>query len=202
MKFAHAGIVLAAAFQLAFHGSVAAQDDQYVPPEDELAYASMIMEVMFPGDKREQMILDMASAMSRQVASGLMTGPIFEEPGIRAIMDEFLAEMPETLRPIFSKHLPAMFHATAVAYTREFTVQELQDISAFAQTPSGSRYFLNLQKLLSDPSVAAANQEMFRDLHPMQQELGQLVGKQVEEYLIANPDVIELLEKAGVGKAK
>ena len=85
-----------------------------------------------------------------------MIGPMFEEPGIRAIMDRFVANLPNTFRPIFAKQLPRIFDATAIAYTREFTLEELQDIARFAQTPNGARYFVNLQKLQSDPAVTAA----------------------------------------------
>jgi hypothetical protein len=195
-------VLMAAAMAVAFPATAYAQTEDYVAPADELAEARAIMTAMFPEDQREQMILGMAVAMGQQAAAGVMTGPVFEEPGIKAIIEAYLAELPQTLRPLFAKHLPSIFEATAIAYTRKFSLDELRDIGAFAKTSSGQRYFANLQTLLSDPAVAAANQAMFNDVGPIQSEQSARIVQQVEAYLIANPDVIERLEKAGMGEAK
>jgi hypothetical protein len=195
-------VLIAAAMAVAFPATAYAQTEDYVAPADELAEARAIMTAMFPEDQREQMILGMAVAMGQQAAAGVMTGPVFEEPGIKAIVEAYLAELPQTLRPLFAKHLPSIFEATAIAYTRKFSLDELRDIGAFAKTSSGQRYFANLQTLLSDPAVAAANQAMFNDVGPIQSEQSARIVQQVEAYLIANPDVIERLEKAGMGEAK
>lgn len=200
MKVRRPVVGLAAAVLLVFPGAGFAQDEAYVPPAEELTEARMIIDAMFPADKREQILIDMGTTMAGQAVSGLMAGPVFEEPGIRAIIEEFVVtDLPGTFKTLFAKHMPQIFEATAVAYTREFTLEELRDISAFARTPSGRRYFISLPKLQSDPLVAAATQAMFADLAPVQKTVGERVGKQVEEYLIANPEVLERLMKAGVG---
>jgi len=202
MKFPLHGIAVLGLLVAAIPAAATAQADDYVAPADELAAARAIMEVMFPATNREDAILEMATAMGQQAAASMMNGPIFEEPGIKAIVEKHLSDMPQTLRPLFAKHLPQIFEATAVAYTREFSLEELRDIAAFAQTPSGQRYFVTLQKLLGDPVVAAANQAMFKDIGPIQREQSAKVSQEVQEYLIANPDVIERLRKVGVGQAK
>lgn len=193
-------LLVTAALLIALPGAAFAQDEAYVPPAEELVEAKVIIEAMFPADKRDQVLLDMASSLAQQAASGFMSGPIYEEPGIKAIMDAYIADLPDTFRPLFAKHLPQIFEATAIAYTREFTLDELKDISEFARTPSGQRYFISLQKFQSDPAVAKANQNMFVDLAPIQQAAGAKLMQQVEAYLVANPDVIRRLEKAGVGR--
>lgn len=195
MRGARHAIAFVAAIPLA-SPALATQADSYVAPADELAYAKVIIEAMYPEDKRDQMVLDLASTVANQMAAGTMSGPIFEEPGIRAIMEQFLKELPEVLRPTFTKHLPAIFEATAIAYTREYTLEELRDISAFAQTPSGKRYFLSLQKLQSDPAVASANTTMFKDVDPVTKQQGDKVRQQVEAFLMANPDALERINKA------
>lgn len=200
MRTFRSALCLTAALLLAIPGAAFAQDEAYVAPAEELAEAKVIIEAMFPADKREQILLDMATSLAQQAASGFMTGPIYEEPGLKAIMDAYIADLPDTFRPLFAIHLPHIFEATAVAYTREFTLEELKDISAFARTPSGQRYFISLQKFQSDPAVAQANQQMFADLAPIQQAAGAKLRKQVEEYLVANPDVISRLEKTGFGR--
>lgn len=185
---------------LASPAPLAAQDDTYVAPPEELALAKVIIETMFPLDRREQMLLDMGASMAKQASEGFMQGPIFAEPGIRAIMDRSIADMPNTLRPVFSTHMPKVFEATAIAYTRQFTLEELQDISAFARTPSGQRYFISLQLLLSDPAVAKANQGMFEASAPVLKAQQERLKVELLNYLEANPEVVERLQKAGVGK--
>lgn len=196
MRVSRYALTLAVAFQFGLPGALAAQDETYVPPADEMAEANIIIEAMLPSDKREQAILDMAVAVGNQAAAGMMTGPVFEEPGIKAIMDRYLAQLPEMMRPLFAEHMPKILEATAIAYTREFTLAELKDIGTFARTPSGQRYFVNLQKFQSDPSVAAANQAMFADLAPIQQAAGAKLRTEVQAYLVANPKVLERITKA------
>ncbi len=200
MRVAPYALAIVAAFQIATPGALVAQDSGYVPPADELALAKVIIDTMYPIDMREDMLLEVAANVGRQIAQTSASDPIFQEPGIKAIMDKFLADLPETLRPAFAKHMPLIFDATAVAYTRAFTLDELQDISRFAQTPSGQRYFSNLSGLLGDPAVAVANQGLIEEIGPLQQEQGTRVGQEVEAYLLANPAVLERLKKAGVGK--
>ena len=179
---------------------VIAQSDDYTPPAEEMVEAMAIIEVMLPAQTREQDMLDTAMTMANQYAASAMSGPIFEEPGIRAIMDQFLADMPDMMRPMIAKHMPSMMKSTAIAYTREFTLEELRDIREFASTPSGSRYFRNAQKLLSDPAIAQSNQEFFSELNTVQEVEVKKLQARVVEYLQNNPDAIERLEAAGVGK--
>lgn len=202
MRVAPYAIALAGLIHVAAPGSLVAQEEPYAPPADELAEAQVIIEAMLPPDKREQILLDLASAVAKQASAGFMSGPLFEEPGIKAIVDDFLLELPKVYRPLFAEHMPKILEATAVGYTREFTLEELRDIAAFARTPSGQRYFLRIQALQSDPGVAAANSAMFTDLAPIARTAGLKVGQEVEAYLSANPDVVERLKKAGVGAGK
>lgn len=199
MRAARFAFALLAAVPLAMPGALGAQDRAYVAPEDELALARVIIAAMYPADRREQMILDMSSNLARQFAESTMSDPLFKEPGIKAIFDKFLAEMPDRLRPGFAKHLPLIFEATAVAYTRAFTLEELTEISRFAQTPAGQRYFSSLSGLLADPAVEAANQAMMAEIIPQQRDEGVKVGRQVEDYLRAHPEVVERLRKARAG---
>ena len=191
---------VALALAVSFAPAVHAQTSDYVPPADELAEAMIIMEAMFPADTREQMMIDTVEAMGNQVAQSMMTGPIFAEPGIRAIMQEFLDDMPERMRPVISKFLPQMIKSTAIAYTREFTLEELQDIRSFATTSSGRRYFSSVQSMLNDPAVAAVNEKFFADVAELQQEQVQQIQGRLAEYLQANPEVLQRLEEAGVGR--
>ena len=176
-----------------------AQESPYTPPEDELVEARAIMNAMFPPETREESMLEIMESMGRQVADGMMQGPVFQEPGIKAIMDEFIAELPVVMRPMVAEYLPQMIESTAIAYTREFTLEELQDISAFAATPSGKRYFGNVQSLLNDPAVAETNQAFFAKVGTVQQAEAVKLSQKVQQYLQDNPEVVERLKAAGVG---
>ena len=196
MKLTHLATALSA-FALA--APALAQEAPYTPPEDELVEARAIMNAMFPPETREESMLEIMESMGRQVADGMMQGPVFQEPGIKAIMDEFIAELPVVMRPMVAEYLPQMIESTAIAYTREFTLEELQDISAFAATPSGKRYFGNVQSLLNDPAVAEANQAFFAKVGTVQQAEAVKLSQKVQQYLQDNPEVVERLKAAGVG---
>ena len=155
MKLTHLATALSA-FALA--APALAQEAPYTPPEDELVEARAIMNAMFPPETREESMLEIMESMGRQVADGMMQGPVFQEPGIKAIMDEFIAELPVVMRPMVAEYLPEMIDSTAIAYTREFTLEELQDISAFAATPSGKRYFELSPAITGSKRFAEANQ--------------------------------------------
>lgn len=163
--------------------------------EEKLVEAEAIMQAMFPEGEREEIILEMIGTIGDQFSAAVMQGPIFDDPGIRAIMDEFIADLPETLRPLVTSHLPDMIDATALAYAREFSLEELRDIREFAQTPAGARYFREAQSLLADPDVAEANQRYFQSLTVIQQEQSSVVRQRVEAYLAANPEALERIQQ-------
>ena len=164
-------------------------------PADELAIADKIILVMFPLDKRDEIFRDMMQQVAAQFTEGAMSAPVFEEPGIRAIMQDYMSGLPDRLMPIVKRHMPSMMKATAVAYTNEFTLEELEAIYAFAQTEPGAHYFRKVSSLLSDPAVAKANSAYFAEIQGQQAEItGQMKAKLLE-YLAANPDVVERLQK-------
>ena len=196
MKLTHLAAALSA---IALATPALAQDAPYTPPEDELVEAQAIMNAMFPPETREDSMLELMASMGSQVADGMMQGPVFEEPGIKAIMDEFVAEMPVVMRPMLVDYLPKMIDATAIAYTREFTLEELRDISAFASTPSGKRYFSEAQSLLNDPVVAEVNKEFFANVSTVQQAETVKLTQKVQQYLLDNSEVLGRLKAAGVG---
>lgn len=169
-------------------------------PADELAVADNIILVMFPLEEREAIFRDMMQEVASQFAEGAMKAPVFEEPGIRAIMEEFLDGLPERLMPIVNKHMPSMLKATAVAYTREFSLEELEAIYAFSQTDAGSHYFRKATSLLSDPAVAASNAAYFEELQAQQGSIREEMQAKLMEFLLANPDVVERIQQRA-GKA-
>jgi hypothetical protein len=53
MRVAPYAIALTLVLQLGSPATLATQDDTYVAPSDELAYANIIIEAMYPADKRD-----------------------------------------------------------------------------------------------------------------------------------------------------
>jgi len=187
------------AISLSSSAAVLAQEAQYTPPEDEMAEARAIVEVVLPPETAEQMMLQTMSTVIDQMSGNMMNDPVFEEPGIRAIMDEFIADLPEVMRPMVADYIPVLKNATAIAYTRQFTLEELKDIRAFASTSSGAKYFATSPSLLSDPAVEKANKGFFEATSSIQAEQAQLVAQKVTAYLLANPEVLERLKARGTG---
>jgi len=93
-------------------------------------------------------------------------------------LDAYFDAPPAKLMPVVGKHLPAMREATAIAYCREFTLDELKQLRAFSQTPAGTHYFSKVTNLVGDPAVADANKAYFVDVKALTDTLqGELVQK-------------------------
>lgn len=171
-------------------------DPAATPPADELAEARAIINAIYPPEEREAIFSKMVSDIGDQFGAAAMQGPIFEDPGIRAIMENFLGDLGVLLMPTIQKHLPEIINATAVAYVNKFSLEELQQIRAFSQTPAGSRYFRESPELLGDPAVAAANQRYFEDITKLQTEAGAEIRTKVQQYLAENPEALKRIEEA------
>lgn len=163
-------------------------------PADELTEARVIIEVMYPVAERDEIFEDMVMQIGDQFAAAAMKDPIYEEPGIKAIVDNFMAGLSDRMMPVIKKHMPSMLEATAVAYTREFSLSELRDIRAFAQTEAGAHYFRKVSGLLSDPAVAQANQVYFAEVHQLQRAATSEIQAEMMKYLTEHPEVIERLK--------
>ena len=60
MRVASYALALAAAVLTVSPAALAAQDDTYVAPPEELALANVIIAAMYPADKREVMLLELS----------------------------------------------------------------------------------------------------------------------------------------------
>lgn len=158
-----------------------------------LALGRQVIAIMYPPARRDAMMSEMVSALMSQIRGGTQLPPMFNDPGLKAIMDRAFASMPARLMPVISRHLPRMHEAIAAAYAREFTNAELTEIVAFGRTPAGQRYFQRSGGLLSDRDVAAANTAYVAEAQQMNQQFSAQVRQEVTAYLAKHP---ELLNKA------
>jgi len=124
-----------------------------------------IVAVAFPEDQRSAMMERLVSGLAAQLRAARTERA--SEPEIEALLEKKLKEMPSRLMPLIHAHMPGLLDATACAYTRLFTVEELRDISAFADTPSGSRFLAKSAETLVDPAVVAVNQDYFRAVNAL-----------------------------------
>jgi len=193
------GALVGGCILAAVPGSAAAQPS--VPPvaavdPARLAEAHAIIAVMFPPAQRLQMIQKMQDDMMAQMRP-LLPASMMSDPGLAAIMDQYIADAKVRQRGVMEKHLPLMFEAMAGAYTREFSLAELKDIHAFAATPSGVHYLSRSTAIVADPAVAKVNTAMFQDIHAVTQAALPGLKDKVMTYLKAHPDVAAKIEAEG-----
>lgn len=121
-----------------------------------------VVDTIIPSDSGDAMMKQLMGSIVTQMRNGMNIET--DDAGAQAILDKHLNRIPEVLGPLVARFLPRMKEATACAYTHEFSVEELREISAFAATPSGRHYLSRSTAMISDPAVAIANQAYFSEL--------------------------------------
>lgn len=124
-----------------------------------LALARGIVAVIIPPERRQEITEGLMRAIIAQMRDA-MVGKI-ADAGLRQILDDYLRGVPERLRPITDQQFPLIIEAMAKAYVHQFSLDELKQINAFAQTPAGAHYLSRSTAIMSDPDVAAANRTYF-----------------------------------------
>ena len=181
----HYGAAFATAALLATAAPAAAREEAAQPDPAEMGEAQAIIEVMFPTAKREEQMRGLLTEMTSQFAASIDMSR-FEEPGIRAILEDYMADIPDQLMPLVSDHLPRMTRAMAIAYVNEFTLSELQDIRRFAETPSGSRYLSRSTALVGDPALAAVNTEYLGQVQALNRQLVSNLQQRLRDYVASH----------------
>lgn len=169
-----------------------AQDQAAADQQAELAKARAIMEIMFPPAEREQTFGVLMSQVLDQFRSSLPAEAV-TDPQLRAILDRYLDSVPDRLGPTVKTHLPKIIEATAKAYTHEFTLAELNDIHAFAQSPAGEHYLKRSTALIGDPDVAAANTAFFSEVQAAQSVMQRDLIQELSAYLADHPEAAAAL---------
>lgn len=176
-----------AAVTLTWSAAAQAQTAQPAVDAQELAEARSIIAVMFPPQQRDAQVRAMMADLTKQSSAAMDLDKLGSDPGLRKIFDTYLAGIPDKLMPLVREHFPRILEATAIAYTNEFTLEELRELNRFAATPTGAHYLSRSSALLGDPAVAAANTAYFAALRTVQQKEVESLRQQVMAYLKANP---------------
>lgn len=178
---------------LASAPATAIAQEATAPDPAELTEARAIMEVAFPTAEREETFGTMVGQLLDQLRQTIPADAL-TDPGLKAILDTHLDSLPARLMPTMKVHLPKIIDATAVAYTNEFSLDELKEIHAFARTDTGRHYLSQSAKLIGDPAVAAANTAYMGELQRLQKDISEDFMQEVVTYLDEHPEAAEKLQ--------
>ena len=155
-------------------------------------YARQIVELMLPPERRQEITQGLMQTVMNQIRSSLIGRS--NDPGLHQILDAYLAKLPEQLRPVGERHMPWIMDAIAQAYTRQFSIDELKQISEFGKTAAGAHFLSRNLNILSDPAVVHANQVYFNDAAQAANVGAPQLRAAVVDYLNKHPDVARQLQ--------
>lgn len=148
--------------------------------------AQEIIANAFPEEERTAMFnrtMDAVTAQMRQ--STRAQDELLQDPGILKILDSFTAKFRTDMQPILATYMPKLFEAMAHAYARQYSITELNEILAFAKTPTGAHFIGRGADLLADPDVAAANTEYLKAIFADMPTRKAALQRELESYLKA-----------------
>jgi len=152
-----------------------------------LALGQELVTIAFPPERRQDMMDKITGSVIQQMKAGMPLDEI-TDTGLRKLLLDYIDSVPTVLRPTTTAFLPKQMDAIAQAYARMFTPAQLRDIVAFARTPSGQEYLQRSADILSDPAVAAANTEYFRQVQQINKANSAALAQKVAAYIKAHPD--------------
>ncbi|MFL0356712.1 DUF2059 domain-containing protein [Erythrobacter sp. GH1-10] len=137
--------------------------------------AAQIVDAGYPEETREALFFASMDQTIAQMRTSL--GPYLpsDDPEAVKILDDWIEKYTEESKSILRKHIPSIMDGMAEAYAELFTEEELRDILAFVETPSGKQFFDLMPQVIGSASFAEANQayidESMEVMVPAQREL-------------------------------
>lgn len=171
------------------------------PSPESLAVAREIVAIAWPPEKHEASMNDIMNTLLSQYKSSISMEEM-NDPGIKAIMDDYFRSIPDMLRASLQKFLPIQMEAIATAYARIFPLQQLKDVRTFAQSASGRDYIQRSTTIMSDPDVAAANTAYFKDVHAATEQSLPALKARIFAYIAAHPEVAAKMKAQAQAAAK
>lgn len=125
-----------------------------------LVIARDVINVVLPPDQRDKMFESVLDSTMRNVMAGAMQGSgVGEEikgnPKIQAVFERFVERQRGFAMADLRIAMPDLVEAYARAYARMFSLDDLQAIRTFVQTPAGAHFVQRSSAMLADPDVAA-----------------------------------------------
>ncbi|AQR74894.1 hypothetical protein BXU08_15610 [Sphingomonas sp. LM7] len=179
-------MALAALVPAAGAGAQTAPPVAAAPEPARLVAAQALIEKFMPGDRRDAMIEQMLRPMLENMRGAMfddaMFGDIKSDPKLSAAVDGFVKAEFERAIVLMKATMPAMMDAMARAYARRFTLDQLQSLNAFFDTPAGRAYAEQAPSLMGDPDVLAAQRMMMTQaMAGMDQRVDAFAAKVVAE---------------------
>ncbi len=137
------------------------------PEPDRLAAAKELVAMIFPDDRRDQMVGQVVQAVNGALLNVIARSPFMQQGGaqneeVQAVVKEFIEQRQTASAALAKSEMPGMVEAVARAYARRFTVPQMEEIKQFFQTPTGKIYGEQSQTIMSDPDVVEWQQNMMR----------------------------------------
>jgi hypothetical protein len=152
--------------------------------------ASELINLIMPPSSREAMLATMIEGQMTMVRNNLMNVPAIKSalersPGARSVFDRFVARQTQFSVETITERLPGMIEAMSEAYARRFTLEQLQEMSVFFQSPTGQRYVEQSTSIMNDPAIAAWQSGLMRatfarlpeEMRRLRQELDAVEGQ-------------------------
>lgn len=161
--------------------------------DEMLALARNIVAKGFPVDARHAMFASSMDSVMKQIRGA--QGVEGADAGVLAIIDRHTSSMRDQALVVVDRHAPAIFDAVARAYARNFSIDELKVIDAFAGTQAGQHFISRGASLLADPDVSAANQAYIAEVLAMLPVEREKIAAETRDYLAKHPEVLEHMRK-------
>jgi hypothetical protein len=151
---------------------------------DPVAPASSPAAQVAPADRlelaRRYVALGDSNDLTKEMRAVMMrsTSANAEDPEDKAAAEEFVARVFTLAAPKIQARMPVIMEAAAQAYAREFSADELREMIAFAETPTGKHYLARGADVETDPAVLDAHRQIWDDLGPILQQVGQQMQKE------------------------
>lgn len=148
-----------------------------------MALASQIVDLGYPEDNREELFFAAMDQTVSQMRLAVAPSLPSDDAGAIAILDEWIVEYTGESKEVLRKHIPAIMNGMTQAYAKIFTVEELTDILAFVETPSGKKFFELSPAVLGEPSFANANQKYMDETMSMLRPAQEVLMSRLQQYL-------------------
>lgn len=148
-----------------------------------LATAQKMLDQMIPAEKRMELVEAIIRPMMANMRQSFEQSPdlkklFAENPTARKEMLAFVDQETERSLRIARDSMPVMYDAMAIAYARQFTVDQLADIERFYGSPTGRALLDRMPAIISDPAVMAAQRAMMeKSLEGMQDRIKAMAQK-------------------------
>ena len=157
-------VLLAFGSQSAVAQSADAQQVAQGDLEQRRAIAAEIVDLGIPVDQREELFFSTIDQMTGQMRDAALQNVDASDTGAVAILDAWIAEWTADGKTVLRSHIPNIMDGWKMAYADMYSVKELSDIRDFVATPTGAKFFIRQQELLSNPHFAKANQDYMNEV--------------------------------------